>query len=53
MYEGGQMYTPTNRVGKVKAQENIGSATEEDGGGKAGAKSFHVWEDGSLTGWGD
>ena len=53
MYEGGQMYTPTNSVGKVKAQENIGSATEEDGGGKAGAKSFSAWEDGGLTGWGD
>lgn len=53
MYEGGQMYTPTNSVGKEKPQENIGSATEEDGGGEAGAKSSSIWDNESYTGWGD
>lgn len=53
MYEGGQMYTPTASGHKEKAQENINNATEEEGVGVAGAKSFHVWEDGGLTGWGD
>lgn len=53
MYEGGQMYTPTVSGHKEKAQENIKNTEEEGGDGVAGAKSFHAWEDGGLTGWGD
>ena len=53
MYEGGQMYTPTNSIGKEKTYGNINDADEEGGDGVAGAKSFSAWEDGGLTGWGD
>lgn len=53
MYEGGQMYTPTNSIGKEKTYGNINDADEEGGDGVAGAKGFHPWDGRSHSVWGD
>lgn len=52
-YNGGGMTMLTNSKGKEKPLGNTTTAPENTEEDEVGAKSFHAWEDGGLTGWGD
>lgn len=52
-YNGGGMTMLTNSKHKQVSYGNVKTAEENQEEDEVGAKSFHAWEDGGLTGWGD